>query len=123
MIKVNSKGSFKSTETFLTNYSHKNYDALLKRYGRRGVDLLKAATPVDTGVTADSWFYKIVKTEEGSKIEWHNSNTVNDVPIVILLVYGHGLQNGSYVEGVNFVNPALEPMFKSLAKELLKEVD
>lgn len=102
---------------------NRNYTDTLRRYGQRGVDLLSAATPVDSGKTASAWSYEIVNTKDGQKLEWHNSNVAEYVPVVILLVYGHGCQNGSYVEGVNFVNPALEPLFKSMAEELLKEVN
>lgn len=122
MLKVKESGSFVKTETFLKANNNVNYKSILKRYGKEGVDLLRAATPKDTGVTADSWTYKIVETDLGISLEWHNSNTTDNIPVVILLVYGHGTQNGSYIEGVNFVNPALEPIFKSMATKLIREV-
>lgn len=122
MLRVKESGSFNKTETFLKSNFNIFYKSMLKRYGQEGVELLRRATPKDTGVTADSWSYQIVETKEGISLEWHNSNTTDKVPVVILLVYGHGTQNGSFVEGFNFVNPALEPVFKSLAKKLQREV-
>lgn len=97
---------------------------MLHKYGRRGVDILKANTPVDTGVTAASWRYKIVETRTGYSLQWLNDSTTDDgnIPIVVLIIYGHGTQNGSYVEGNNFVSPAIEPLIKELTKKIMREV-
>lgn len=123
MIKVKQSGSFAKTEAFLKQGKNINYKSILKHYGQRGVDLLREATPVDTGETANSWSYKINETKDGYTLEWHNSKIAGNIPVVMLLVYGHGCQNGSYVEGNNFVTPALRHMFKKMARELLKEVE
>lgn len=124
MLKVTTKGSFKATTTFLKDAKDNNFFPILHKYGRRGVDLLKAHTPVDTGVTAASWRYKILETKTGYSLQWLNDATTEDgdVPIVVLIIYGHGAQNGTYVEGNNFVTPALKGMLNKLAKQLMREV-
>lgn len=122
MIRVRQKGSFGKTENFLNRVAHINYLAILNRYGKEGVDALAAATPVDTGKTAASWYYEIVGTNGAYKIFWSNSNVVDGVPIAILIQYGHGTKNGGYVQGHDYLNPALKGIFERIANAAWKEV-
>ena len=96
---------------------------ILNKYGREGVALLSAATPVDTGLTAKSWFYKIEDREHGGvSLSFYNSNIQKGIPIAIILQYGHGTGGGGYVEGIDYINPALRPLFEKIADEVWKEV-
>ena len=97
---------------------------ILKKYGERGIVLLAQATPKDTGVTANSWEYETLTTNEGYKLVFNNTNYAsNGTPIVVLLQYGHGKRNGGYVKGVNFINPVLKPLFEKLSTDLWNEVN
>ena len=119
------KGRWDKTTQFLytTADSDRRMVNVLHKYGKRGVDLLQQATPKDTGVTADSWTYEIIRTNQGYKLSFNNSNnTVNGTPIVVLLQYGHGTKNGGYVKANDFVNPVLKPLFEKLSAELWSEV-
>lgn len=95
---------------------------LLDKYGRKGVDALVSATPVDSGKTAGSWDYEIVNRKGSATIRFTNSNIVNGCPIAIILQYGHGTRNGGWVEGRDYINPALRPIFDELAEKAWKEV-
>lgn len=123
MIKMSSKGGFDKTERFLKKSLGKNYLLVLNRYGQYGVEALKKYTPVDTGLTADSWYYEIEKTDTGYKIIWSNSNVNNHVNIAIILQHGHATRSGSWVEGIDYINPALAPIFEALLKSAWKEVN
>lgn len=93
----------------------------LDKYGKRGVDALRAATPVDSGKTAESWEYHIYRhPEKGTlSIQWTNSNLDdNDMPIAILLQYGHAGKDGTYVQGVDYINPAIKPIFDDMADDI-----
>ena len=96
----------------------------MNKYGRLGVEALREATPKDTGKTADSWIYEIEEESNGNlKIVWSNTNVVDDwAPIAILLQYGHATRNGGYVQGRDYINPAIESIFKNMADEVWKEV-
>lgn len=122
MITIKQSGSFNNTEKFLKKLSKKVSDKTLKKYGEAGVAALSAATPVDTGLTASSWYYEIVRTKTGLTIEFHNSNVQRGVPIAIILQYGHATRNGGWVEGIDYINPALKPVFDKMASDLWKEV-
>lgn len=122
MIKVSVKGDWSKTNRFLERALNVIHLGELDKYGRQGVDALSAATPKDSGKTADSWYYKIVRTKRGTKIEWLNSSQNDGVPIVILLQYGHGFQNGRFYEGLDFINPALKPVFEEIAENAWKEL-
>lgn len=117
------RGSFKNIDRFLVKAASNSYLNLLDEYGRRGVELLSAATPIDTGETAASWSYKKTKTKYGYKLSWNNSSDANGIPIVILIQYGHATHNGSFIEGIDFVNPKMKPMFEELSTRLWKEVN
>ena len=120
------KGNFNNLETFLAKAVHVKpvVRRILHKYGKLGVEALKEATPKDTGKTADSWMYEIVEESNGNlKIVWHNTNIANGwVPVAILLQYGHATGNGGYVQGRDYINPAIESIFHKLADEAWKEV-
>ena len=122
MFVIKHRGSFKNTESFFKKATNYNPISILHMYGEKGVAELRAATPKDTGLTAESWGYKISTSKGRATISWFNTNVVDGVPIAILLQYGHGTKNGTYVSGVDYVNPAMKPIFDSLANEIWKEV-
>lgn len=122
-IKFVHKGDLKKTNTAFQKWLSKRNWSILDHYGKMGVDALKAATPVDTGKTANSWSYRIVRNEDIVQIIWSNSNTTEDgIPIVVLLQYGHGTGNGGYVQGRDFINPTMKPIFDEIAEKVWKEV-
>jgi hypothetical protein len=94
----------------------------LDKYGREGVAALASATPVDTGQTANSWYYEVVIKNGSATISFHNSNIQNGVPIAIILQYGHGTRNGGWVQGRDYINPAIQPIFDKIANQAWKEV-
>lgn len=123
MITLSSKGDFKKTFEFMENIrSLTGIESKLEYYGQKGVEALQSATPFDTGNTAYSWYYEIEKTNKGISIIWSNSNTNKSIPIVILLQYGHLTKNGYRIEGIDFINPAMKPIFEEMADEMWKEV-
>lgn len=122
MIKMSHKGDFSKLTSFLEKAKEVVNLGNLDKYGRKGVDALMAATPVDTGLTARSWYYKIEHTKTSVTISFHNSNVQNGVPIAIILQYGHATRNGGWVEGRDYINPALQPIFDEIANDAWKEV-
>lgn len=122
MIKFKHKGNFKNTDKFFSDIYSIDYKNMLSIYGREGAQALESATPVSTGETARAWKYDIIKNKNGYQIVWSNTNMVDGIPVVILIQYGHGTKNGGYVEGIDFVNPALAPIFKKMADRIWKEV-
>lgn len=122
MIKVISKGNFKKTEEMLKRSGNWSSKIDLDKYGSKGVAALKEATPKDTGLTANSWSYKITRSKNSVIISFENSNINDGVPIAIILQYGHGTRNGGWVEGYDYINPAVRPIFDELAKAAWKEV-
>lgn len=124
MIKFESKGSFKNSYRFLQFLARRKYLEKLDEYGKMGVEALSAATPVRTGKTAASWSYEIDTSLNSVKITWTNSNMAyGNTPVVILLQYGHGTKSGKYVQGRDFINPALRPVFDNIADQIWKEVN
>lgn len=121
-IHITCSGDLSKTKQFLNRLQHNDYLNRLAEYGKMGVEALKAATPVDTGVTANSWYYEIEKTRNTTTISWCNSNVNNGAVIAVLLQYGHGTQNGAYVQGTDYINPAMKDVFDSIAEECWKEV-
>lgn len=97
-------------------------DGLLKKYGEMGVNALKSATPVDTSMTANSWYYDIEQTEGLIKLNFNNANVVDGANVAILIQYGHATKNGGYVTGIDYINPAIRPIFDSMVDELYREV-
>lgn len=125
VIRVKGTGSFKYTEKMLKNIENFNYVSLLSKYGEMGVKALMEATPVDTGKTAASWSYAIKKKDGNYSIEWLNSNLSegdSGPPVVVLLYYGHVTRQGGYVEGRDFITPAMKPIFEQIANEAWKEM-
>jgi hypothetical protein len=122
MITFRHKGDFSKTSRFLERAKEAVRLGDLDRYGREGVTALASATPVDTGLTANSWQYKIERSNGSVSISFHNTNIQNGVPIAIILQYGHGTRNGGWVKGRDYINPAIQPIFDRLANEAWKEV-
>ena len=122
MIKIKHKGNFNHFERFSNRMLRRDYLNVLSDYARRGVEALKAATPSNSGKTANSWDYEIESGDGKTTIWFTNSNENNGVNVAILLIYGHATRNGSYVEGIDFVSPALEPVFQDLSYKMWMEV-
>ena len=122
MISFRQKGDFKDLTSFLERAKNVIKVGELDRYGREGVEALKSVTTVETGLTASSWYYKIEHKQGSVSISFHNSNIQNGVPIAIILQYGHGTNNGGWVQGVDYINPALRPIFDKIANDAWKEV-
>lgn len=119
---IQQKGDWHKTTEFLKHIVPLNVDSVLHKYGKMGVDALRANTPVRTGRTANSWFYEIVREKGYTSIQWSNSNVNKGVNIAILIQMGHGTRNGGYVVGRDYINPALQPIFDQMADDILKEV-
>lgn len=115
------RGNFDKTSKFLKK-NRKWTLPDLSVFGEEGVVALSAATPVDTGKTAGSWYYRIVQTEGQVSIQWLNSNVVDGVPIAVILQYGHGTGTGGYVQGRDYINPVMRPIFDKIAERAWKEV-
>lgn len=122
MFKFKHKGSFKHAEEFLKNANRREYLKKLDQFGREGVAALSAATPVGTGKTAESWDYEIKRTKESISIYWTNSNINDGVPIAVILQYGHGTGTGGYVQGIDYINPALKSTFRHIADSAWEEL-
>lgn len=116
------KGSFTRTEKFFNFLLNRNYLNILDRYGRMGVSALRSATPKDTGYTADAWNYEIVNEKDTVRLIFTNSNVNKGQNIAILLQYGHGTRNGGYVQGRDYINPVLQPLFDDMADACFREV-
>lgn len=122
MITFRQKGDFSKLNRFLERAKETVRLGDLDRYGREGVAALASATPVDSGLTASSWYYEISRSKEGATISFKNSNINKGVPIAIILQYGHATRNGGWVEGRDYINPAIQPIFDRLANDAWKEV-
>lgn len=121
MIRFKQKGTFKDTFLFLERakkFSLKD----LQKYGEEGVIALSLATPTDTGETAGSWYYEILDTPQGIRIQWLNRNVVDHVNIAVILQYGHATKDGGYIEGRDYINPAMREVFDKIADNAWKEV-
>jgi hypothetical protein len=123
MIRVTHKGDFKHVEKLLNKSKNVNHLHALNKYGWEGVVALTSATPRDSGNTANQWYYEIRQNGSSFDLSWHNANTTDSgTPIVVLLQYGHGTRSGTFVQGRDFINPALRPIFDGLAEALWREV-
>lgn len=122
MISFKHKGDFKNTERFFKQAAVQNHRGILERYAKEGVQALAVATPIDSGLTANSWNYVIRSSSKGATITWTNDNVVNGVNIAVILQYGHGTRNGGYVQGRDYINPAIRPVFDKMANEMWREV-
>lgn len=115
-------GSFDKTQNWLDRLIHGDMYATLDRYGRQGATALAQATPKDSGKTAGSWEYRIIKNKRFARIEWFNTNSENGKNVAVLIQYGHGTGTGGYVEGRDYINPTMRPIFDEIANNVWKEV-
>lgn len=122
MIIFRQKGNFSKLNSYLERLKEVVKLGDLNKYGRQGVQALSSATPIESGETANSWYYEINRTKESVSISFHNSNINNGVPIAIILQYGHGTGTGGWVEGRDYINPAIQPIFDKIAEDAWKEV-
>jgi len=122
MMKVTQKGDFKKTEGFFKNVIKRKYTELFHQIGEAGVKALQEATPKKTGKTAESWSYSVEETKNGLAISWSNSNRNDGANVAILIQLGHGTGTGAYVQGVDYINPALKPVFDTFANKVWWEV-
>lgn len=122
LIRLTSKGDFSNTFRFLKKMDNFQITKILDKYGKMGVNALANATPQDSGKTAESWGYEISVKKEGATIHWTNTNQNNGVYIAVILQYGHGTGTGGYVRGVDYINPAIRPVFDKIVEEAWMEV-
>lgn len=122
MITFKVKGDFSKTTKFLERATKAIKISNLDKYGKIGVEALRNATPKDSGKTSESWSYRIIRKNEKVELAFYNSNIQNGVPIAIILQYGHGTGTGGYVKGIDYINPALRPVFDKLAEDAWNEV-
>lgn len=122
MITFSHSGDFGNTERFLKRMQSRTMYRKLQRYGKEGVNALRQATPKDTGLTANSWSYKVTITKQDAVISWSNSNFNKGVPIALVLQYGHATGTGGYVKGIDYINPAMKPIFERILNDIWKEV-
>jgi hypothetical protein len=121
-VKIEVSGGFTKTERFLNRMKRREYLNVLDEFGRDGVQALRNATPVDSGATAEAWDYEIKRTRNYTEIVWTNSNINDGVPIAVILQYGHGTGTGGYVQGRDYINPAIRPVFDKIAEKAWKVV-
>lgn len=122
MISFRQKGDFSKFTRYLERVKNAIRLGILDKYGRSGVAALASATPVDSGETAASWYYQVKHSSGTASVTFYNSHVNKGVPIAIILQYGHGTGTGGYVEGRDYINPAIQPVFDKLAEEAWKEV-
>ena len=122
-ISLTHKGGFTNVERRLQKMSQGTISDVLGKYGQLGVAVLASATPIDTGETRNSWDYEVEKTSRGWKLSWSNQNkTITGEPIVLLIQHGHGTGTGGYVAGLDFINPAIKPVFQLILAEVRRKV-
>lgn len=122
MIRFRQKGDFSKLTRFLERAKNVIQVGDLDKYGKEGVAALASATPVDTGLTANSWYYEITNKNGVARITFYNKNIQNGVPIAIILQYGHGTRTGGWVEGKDYINPAIQPIFDKIVDSAWREV-
>lgn len=122
MIVIRERGSFQKTERYLKGLRRRQLRPILEHYAKEGMAVLAAATPVDSGVTAASWGYEISVTKSGFSVAWTNDNVVKGVPIAIILQYGHATGTGGFVQGQDYINPAIRPVIDKMTEALWLEV-
>jgi hypothetical protein len=122
MISVKVTGSWDTIGRYLEGIKRKKYVRIIQKYGEKGVEVLSQATPKDTGLTASMWRYVVKTDNNGTALEFHNDHINKGVNIAIILQYGHGTGTGGWVEGRDYINPAIQPLFDELVEELWKEV-
>jgi hypothetical protein len=117
MIEITQKGSFDNTERYLRRMKEVDVFATLNRYGSLGVNALSNATPRESGLTAESWYYTTVVRKGYYSIRWHNRHIEDGINIAVILQYGHGTRNGGYVQGRDYIMPAIRPIFDMISAE------
>ena len=122
MIRFRHKGDFSKTAGFLNRVKNGIDVRIFDKYGQQGVAALASVTPVDTGATANSWYYKVEQRKDSVSIGFYNSNIQNGILVAILIQYGHGTDNGGWVEGRDFINPAIQPLFDEIVNNVWREV-
>jgi hypothetical protein len=122
MITITQKGSFNNTERYLSRLSKLQLDAVLAKYGEMGANALSNATPADSGLAASSWYYSTVARPGYYSIRWHNSDVEDGFPVAVMIQYGHGTGTGGYVQGRDYIMPAIRPVFDQIAAEAWREV-
>lgn len=122
MITFKHKGDFSKSMRFFERLKETVQLSDLDKYGRAGVEALSSATPVESGLTASSWYYEIIHTNGRVTLTFNNSNIQNGVPIAVILQYGHGTGTGGWVEGRDYINPAIQPIFDKIAEDAWREV-
>ena len=122
LISFEHKGNFSPTEKFLMKLRHTNVEQILEKYGEMGVQALSSATPVRTGKTAASWSYSVTREGDVYTLSWNNSNIDKGVPVAVIIQTGHGTKNGGYVRGIDYINPAMAPVFAAIADSAWKEI-
>jgi hypothetical protein len=122
MIKFRQKGDFSKVTKYFEELNDAKRFKILDKYGKDGVAALASATPIESGLTANSWYYKVETKNGSASVSFHNSNIQNGVPIAIILQYGHGTRNGGWVEGRDYINPALQPVFDQIVEHAWREV-
>jgi hypothetical protein len=124
MITVSTRGSFKNTEDFIRRMKRQEYLRILEKFGTQGVAALRAATPVDSSKTADGWTYEIIQRPGYFSIQWLNTHVEEPghIPVAVLLQYGHGTRGGTFVSGIDYINPAMRPIFEQIAADMWREV-
>lgn len=121
-ITIERTGNFKKLNNFLEKSLELFNIGVLDKYGRMGVKALSEATPEESGKTSSAWSYKIVRTTNSASLVWTNDNVVDGANIALLLQYGHATRSGSWVEGIDYINPALMPVFEQMKEDILKEL-
>lgn len=122
MVTFTQKGDFSKLDSYFNRIKTFFKSSDLDKYGEQGVQALSSATPYDTGNTAGSWYYKINRDAGSLSLEFCNSNVNKGVPIAIILQYGHGTGTGGWIEGRDYINPTIQPIFDEILNNMWKEV-
>lgn len=122
MLTFSQSGDFSNTERFLKNVANDSFYANLESYGKAGVQALADNTPQDSGKTAQSWGYKVIRSRTNPGIEWYNTNVNDGTSVAILIQYGHATKSGGYISGRDYINPVIRPIFDKIAADIWKKV-
>ena len=122
MVKLTQRGNFRKTKRSFSNLKRVSRADLLRKYADEGLQALIAATPQDTGLTASSWYYEIIEDKNSITLRYNNRNVNDGVPIALVIQYGHAMPNGAYVEGIDYINPAIGPIFQKISDEFFEEI-
>ena len=122
MLTFSQSGDFSNTERFLKNVGNDSFFANLEAYGKAGVQALADNTPRDSGETAMSWGYKVIRSRTNPGIEWYNTNVNDGTSVAILIQYGHATKSGGYISGRDYINPVIRPIFDKIAEDIWKKV-